>query len=66
MQSCPYTADDTLPPDGVAAFATTIPSPPPEVPPEELALPPMAMPAADLGEWAGFASADLDEQDGDT
>lgn len=61
MQSCPRTAaDDTLPPS--AAYATTIPAPPPA---DMLDVEPMPPPPSLSPDWSGFASADLDEQDGD-
>jgi len=57
MQICPR-ADDTLPPD-TAAFTTTIPSPPPEMPLVEPSL--VAPRSASMIDWSGFASSDLDE-----
>ena len=59
---CPR-PDDTLPPDGVAVFATTIPSPPPEMTPGDLPPVDVVVPrSAAAPHWDGFASADLDEE----
>jgi len=68
MQPCPRTADDTLPPDD-AAYATTIPAPPP-CPVDEVdafVLRPLSFglpPAPEsLSAWDGFAADALDEDE---